>query len=708
MLQQTTNMKSIKYIILALLASLAVACDFDDSSLQERLADIQERIAALQADIDDFNEQLEALSYLTSGNVITSVTVDSDGYYVVTYKTSDDVEQTVVIATMSQMINVPVLGVELDESNNLYYWTVTVDGETSYLTVDGEKVPVAGYTPTISADSEGYWTVDGVRITDSEGNPIPCRDGESCVFQSVSIDDDGNLVITQGNGTVITIPVQDALNLVLDSDVSVTVVSTSVTISIGYSVSGTNADDAIVAIAELSGINAVLDEDSGVVKVSFDDDFTDGYLIMLAYDMAEHTVLRPVFFSMEETEDEEERGIRTADDLVALAAAVNSGDENTVATYMDETGAIRLLCDIDMSEVTSWTPIGEGTCDWSSNVITITGNPFTGHFDGQGYSIMNFDLTYTNETSLAAIGLFGVIGTGAVVENIVFDSSCSLDVTSSVGCETGILAGVVLEATVSNIVNNAPLTFTNTSATVRQTMGIMGFVYARDYETVIEEVVNYGAVTGYAGSSTQNGAAAVQIGGICGFSSNEGTSTEYVWLTDCVNYGDISGTCARASGIVGAANRYTYMSACINYGDNTNSFATSSNARIGNVSCVTGSGSVMEDCINYGDIISTTSGGCGGLVCLVNHKSNEFIRCKSYGMVISDRSGYVGTFFGQCNLAASFEDCVAGGAYGTYNDGEHSMVEITEDNYMSYIGTYSSAATGVRSSSITFAAYTSE
>lgn len=46
--------------------------------------------------------------------------------------------------------------------------------------------------------------------------------------------------------------------------------------------------------------------------------------------------------------------IRTADDLVALATAVNAGTSK-VKTAM-------LMNDIDMSSVTSWTPIGYAEC----------------------------------------------------------------------------------------------------------------------------------------------------------------------------------------------------------------------------------------------------------------------------------------------------------------------------------------------------------
>ena len=100
--------------MIAVVGILACACMFDDTELQGQLDDIKGRIEKLQGRIDAMNEQLTAMSYITSGNVITSVTQDSDGKYVITYLDSKNIEKTVVLATMEQMINVPVLGVDLD------------------------------------------------------------------------------------------------------------------------------------------------------------------------------------------------------------------------------------------------------------------------------------------------------------------------------------------------------------------------------------------------------------------------------------------------------------------------------------------------------------------------------------------------------------------------------------------------------------------
>lgn len=49
-------------------------------------------------------------------------------------------------------------------------------------------------------------------------------------------------------------------------------------------------------------------------------------------------------------------GISTADDLIEFAAAVNAG--GTLAPWQDDKGVVVLLDDIDLAEVTEWTPIG--------------------------------------------------------------------------------------------------------------------------------------------------------------------------------------------------------------------------------------------------------------------------------------------------------------------------------------------------------------
>ena len=124
-------------------------------------------------------------------------------------------------------------------------------------------------------------------------------------------------------------------------------------------------------------------------------------------------------------------GIATAEDLVAFAAAVNAGE--SIVNWMNADGKVVLLNDIDMSSVTSWTPIGASAFNWASNALSLTsGKMFTGYFDGQGYKIKNFKMVCDNTVAGSAWGLFGGLGAGAVVENLVTKLQLSLLIGESV------------------------------------------------------------------------------------------------------------------------------------------------------------------------------------------------------------------------------------------------------------------------------------
>ena len=111
-------MKKILNIIILFAAVVFCGCsDFDDSELRGRIDGYKNRIEALKAKAETLGKQLADLSYLTNGNVITTVSQDADGKYVVTYKDNKDVEHTVVLATMDDIVDVPIIGVKLDEND---------------------------------------------------------------------------------------------------------------------------------------------------------------------------------------------------------------------------------------------------------------------------------------------------------------------------------------------------------------------------------------------------------------------------------------------------------------------------------------------------------------------------------------------------------------------------------------------------------------
>ena len=307
-------------------------------------------------------------------------------------------------------------------------------------------------------------------------------------------------------------------------------------------------------------------------------------------------------------------GISTADDLIEFAAAVNAGE--TLAPWQDDKGVVVLLDDIDLAEVTEWTPIGAATSKLESNALSITsGRPFTGYFDGQGHTIRNLKMVCKAAQATSAWGFFGAVANGAVVENLIFDASCSLEDKATAGTDCGVVAGLVYEATVRNVVNKAPISFDGAAPDeTRMTIGMVGLAFADKNGARLEKLVNHGALTATSGGNTKNGATGIHVGGIVGFSSNKSNTMAVVTIAECANYGDLDTQVARASGIVAAANRYTEIENCVNEGDNVNAFATVNSARIGNITCITAVGSKITNTVNRGNVICKTSGAAGGIV----------------------------------------------------------------------------------------------
>lgn len=437
-------MKKILNIIILFAAVVFCGCsDFDDSELRGRIDGYKNRIEALKAKAEALGKQLADLSYLTNGNVITTVSQDADGKYVVTYKDNKDVEHTVVLATMDDIVDVPIIGVKLDE-NGVYYWTKCIDGEITWLTDDdGEKFPVSGYTPTISVDADGCWTVDGVQILDASGNPIKATTDATSVFRSAELDGDGNFSLTLGDGSTITLRVFNSLNLKLDAMPVTTVADPSKSITVSYELSGEAKETAIVAVAKAEGLDAVIDRDAKTVTVLFDASFSRGTVIVMAYDLADNVIVKPLFYKAATLGTV---AISTPDQLVAFAAAVNAGGEEAAAKAV-------LTQDIDMKDV-AWTPIGNGAYTTAN---AMTGPAFQGTFDGQGHAVKNLKIVVPADAAAgSAWGLFGVLK-GATVRNLAIGEGSSVVSTAGAMTAVGAVAGYAYEATIENCENRAAI-----------------------------------------------------------------------------------------------------------------------------------------------------------------------------------------------------------------------------------------------------------
>ena len=383
-------------------------------------------------------------------------------------------------------------------------------------------------------------------------------------------------------------------------------------------------------------------------------------------------------------------GIKSAADLMEFASLVNQG--KSYAKFQNLSGVVSLLNDIDMSGKT-WTPIGQAVYTLASNKLTFTEDrAFKGHFNGNGFKIKNLDMVCTNSTAISGYGLFGVLGSGAVVENVVMDESSSLTINASAQTDCGVVAGLVYEATVKDIVNYAPITY-NTGATAkRMTMGVVGLAFANTSDAVISAVTNHASVTAAEGGNMENGGNGVHAAAILGFGTTQAESSTNVYVRNCVNNGNIVSSTGRAAAIVGACNRYTTIDGCRNYGSVTNSFSGGTSGRIAAITVILGTGSNIYNTENHGEVICTKGAGAASIACLINSAECQLENVRNYADVITDHSSYKGTFFAQCDVAATFLNCICQGDLGKYNGGNYKMSGANSYNWFDYIGVVGDAA----------------
>lgn len=394
---------------------------------------------------------------------------------------------------------------------------------------------------------------------------------------------------------------------------------------------------------------------------------------------------RAKIYTLPGTEEDSYKGIFNAADLVAFADSVNAGKSIERFCIDDE---VTLQKDIDMSSVTAWTPIGNpATVTNGNTACSYTGPSFKGVFNGNGKCIYNLKLDVTVPEN-GTWGLFGVLD-GATVKNLALGregDASKVSIGAAAQADAGILAGTVYNGSaIRECSNSIPLDVKGTATdNKRAAFGVFaGFACSADKSCSFDKLRNNAPVTFAAGSNTKNGATGVIVGGIAGFCT--GTGSEKTVLENCENKGNLSGACGRSSGIAATMNTRTMMRYCVNRGNNVNDFA---NGRVANLTCIMGSGCVMDDCTNYGDCITSDSQTTtAGMIALLNADDVTVTGGGNYGSIIGANQQYHGLLAANFSKFSSVKGVYAGGSCGTYSaDGKHTMHELTKDNWIQHIG----------------------
>lgn len=221
--------------------------DYDDSAVWKEIDQIKTDLAAL-------NRQVATLqTALDDGALITKVTPTDEGY-----KIEFSNNTSIAIKNGSNGADAAKIGVK--EEDGVLYWTL--NGQ--YITAPGSenKIPVTGdngHTPILAIDSEGFWTVDDVRIT-SGGEPVKAQ-GDS-FFSGVEETDDA-VILKFADSSSITLDKLKESTLLFS--VSTAYVPCGTTTEISYSASRV----AFVEVMSVpDGWTAVIDETTRKVTVT--------------------------------------------------------------------------------------------------------------------------------------------------------------------------------------------------------------------------------------------------------------------------------------------------------------------------------------------------------------------------------------------------------------------------------------------------------
>ena len=229
--------------------------------------------------------------------------------------------------------------------------------------------------------------------------------------------------------------------------------------------------------------------------------------------------LLPTAAFAEENEQSSKTSIKTVDELLQFATAVDSGE------YDDKTDAVVSLdADLDLTGV-AWKPIGS-VFDGDGNLL----HYFSGKFYGNGHTISNLDFSENyGKAEYPVFGFFSV-AYGAEISGLTIQGK--LDVSNSGYVFFGTVAGVAENSKISDCVSD--VSFTDTDKYINGPAALCGYAI----NSTIEHCQNKGNF------SVTTDTTSLQMGGIVGVAQN--STVQY-----CANTGNMTSWTPHTGGIVG-------------------------------------------------------------------------------------------------------------------------------------------------------------
>ena len=227
-------------------ALLFVACEkYDDSQLSGRVNGLETRVDKLEQLVADLNTNVASMTKLVKAfqeeSRIERIEQIEGGYKIVLA----DGKGEMTIKNGEK----PVIGVEIDGSTGVCYWTV--DGKR--MLVDGKEVP-ATMTPEIKVEGGSFW----FRVNGGEWTKVAGSDSGVGLIKNV-VESEESVTFVLSEGGEIVIPKVQTFRLNIETSESGIMPNYSV--SIPYTITAGDADTKVVAFIG-DGLTAKVSGDS--------------------------------------------------------------------------------------------------------------------------------------------------------------------------------------------------------------------------------------------------------------------------------------------------------------------------------------------------------------------------------------------------------------------------------------------------------------
>ena len=400
-------------------------------------------------------------------------------------------------------------------------------------------------------------------------------------------------------------------------------------------------------------------------------------------------------FAVNVSEDPNIGGIPDAKEFKDFAAAVNDG--RSISRWLNNAGEVELLADIDLGGE-EWIPVGNASVTTSHE---ITGNAFTGVFNGKNHKVDNFTVTVPASAANTAAGLFGAISEASVKDLVIGENVVIKNSSNSGFVTMGAAVGFASESTLENIDSYAKMVNDAGKNSTRLVIGgAIGTLFSSETKaSTAKDIKGHASFNVVNDINTANGATGFIVGGVIGYTDGKNVDSVPTKIENVVNYSDFSVQATRTAGVIGTMNSFTLAEGCANYGNISCTDVKATNSRVAGIVSAMGNSTALKNCVNYGDVAfavsgDTTHGYAGGVAGQVNdtHSFTYFDGCASYGAVQSDRwfaSGddkYMGIICANFNSKVVLvKDCILGGKIGPYTPTDTDpVITITSENFTQY------------------------